>query len=193
MEPGYILTVIAHRQLALAHKQWFTIVFHTDIRLDALLIPALFAVLSRSEGFGRHFNSVIRQWHLAFVLAFLLLLRWPEGSGFKMTAVAIVLPGIVLGTVLKPKSLGTQLLEWRPLRWIGRISYSLYLWQQLFFTQRFLLWRPLGRLEAWPLNLILTFLMAALSYYAVERPLIRLGHRLTTSPSNSMVRAGETV
>ena len=188
-----ILTVIAHRQLELAHRQWFTIVFHTDIRLDALLIPALFAVMSRSGVFGRHFNSFIRRWHLAFVLGFLLLLRWPEGSGFKMTAVAIVMPGIVLGTVLKPESLGTRLLEWRPLRWIGRISYGLYLWQQLFFTQRFLLWRPLGRLETWPFNLVLTFLMAALSYYAVERPLIRLGHRLTRSRSNSIVRAGETV
>ena len=75
-----------------------------------------------------------------------------------MTAIAILMPGIVLGTVLKPGSFGTQLLEWRPLRWIGRISYSLYLWQQLFFTERFLLFRPLGRLETWPLNLLLTFL-----------------------------------
>jgi peptidoglycan/LPS O-acetylase OafA/YrhL len=188
-----ILAVIVHRQLELAHRVWFTIVFHTDIRLDALLIPALFAVLSRSETFGEHFNSFIRRWHLAFVPGFLLLLLLPEGSGLQMTALAVVMPGIVLGTVLKPESLGTQLLEWRPLRWVGRISYSLYLWQQLFFTERFLLFRPLGRLETWPLNLLLTFLMATLSYYGVERPLVRLGHRLTSGRRSKVVKAGQTV
>jgi peptidoglycan/LPS O-acetylase OafA/YrhL len=188
-----ILSVIVHRQLELAHREWFTIVFHTDIRLGALLIPALFAVLSRSKTFGEHFNSFIRRWHLVFVLGFLLVLQLPEGSELQMTAIEVLMPGIVLGTVLKPKSLGTQLLEWPPLRWIGRISYSLYLWQQLFFTQRFLLWRPLGRLETWPLNLLLTFLMATLSYYAVERPLVRLGHRLTTGRSNGIVKVGQTV
>jgi peptidoglycan/LPS O-acetylase OafA/YrhL len=43
-------------------------------------------------------------------------------------------------------SLVTQILEWSPLRWIGRISYSLYLWQELL-TQRFLERRPLGHLD----------------------------------------------
>lgn len=178
-----ILAVIVHRQSALAHREWFTIVFHTDIRLDALLIPALFAVVSRSERFGEPFNALIRRWHFVFVLVFFLALQLPESSGLRMTAIEIALPGIVLGTVLKPESLGTGLLEWRPLRWIGRISYSLYLWQELFFTQRFYLWRPLGRLETWPLNLLLTFLTATLSYYVVERPLVRLGHRLTSGRS----------
>jgi peptidoglycan/LPS O-acetylase OafA/YrhL len=188
-----ILAVIVHRQLELAHREWFTIVFHTDIRLDALLIPALFAVLSRSQRFGERFNSIIKRWYLAFLLGFLLVLWSPEGSGLQMTTLAVVMPGIVLGTVLKPRSLGTRLLEWRPLRWIGRISYSLYLWQELFFTQRFLLYRPLGRLETWPLNLLLTFLVAALSYYGVERPLVRLGHRLTRDRSNGIVKAGQPV
>jgi peptidoglycan/LPS O-acetylase OafA/YrhL len=53
--------------------------------------------------------------------------------------------------------------------WVEGFSYSLYLWQQLFFTDRFLGTRPLGRIEGWPLNLGLTFLVAALSYYGVER------------------------
>jgi len=171
--------VIAHRQLELIHHSWFTIQFHTDIRLDALTIPALFAVLSRSEAFGRRFNSAIRKWHLVFILSFLLFVQWPDGSGPQATALAIVMPGIVLGTVLKPESFGTRLLEWSPLRWVGRISYSLYLWQQLFFTERNLGSRPLGRLEAWPINLVLTFVLATLSYYGIERPLVRLGHRLT--------------
>ena len=37
------------------------------------------------------------------------------------------------------------------------------------------------------LNLGLTFLVAALSYYGVERPLVRLGHRLTRGRPKSVV------
>jgi peptidoglycan/LPS O-acetylase OafA/YrhL len=179
------LCIIAHRYMELTHRGWFTIQFHTDVRLDALMIPAIFAVLSRSELYGERFNLFIRKFHIAFVAAFLLFVSWPEDSGLQQTAIAFVMPGIVLGTVLKAKSLGTRILEWSPLRWIGRISYSLYLWQQLFFVQRFLEFRPLGRLQAWPLNLILTFLLATCSYYLVERPLVRLGHRLTRKPSEA--------
>jgi peptidoglycan/LPS O-acetylase OafA/YrhL len=177
--------VIAHRYMELTHRGWFTIQFHTDVRLDALMIPATFAVLSRSEVYGERFNLFIRKAHLGFVAAFLLFVWWPENSALQQTAIAFVMPGIILGTVLKAQSLGTRILEWGPLRWIGRISYSLYLWQQLFFVQRFLEFRPLGRLQAWPLNLVLTFLLATCSYYVVERPLVRLGHRLTRNPSEA--------
>ena len=173
------LCVIVHRQLELAHRNWLTIQFHTDIRLDALMLPALFAVLWCSEAYGAGFKSFVKSWHFAFALAFLACLWLPDGSGFQASAISLTLPGIVLGTVLKVDSLGTRLLEWSPLRAVGRISYSLYLWQQLFFTQRFLERRPMGRLQAWPLNLLLTLSIATLSYFVVERPAVRLGHWLT--------------
>ncbi len=183
--------VIAHRHLELLHRGWINVQFHTDIRLDGLMIPALFAVLSNSELYGERFNAFIRKWHLVFLLAFLLFVQWPDRSALQATAIALVMPGIVLGTVLKPTSRWLTILEWSPLRWIGRISYSLYLWQQLFFTQRFLGTRPLGVIEGWPLNLGLTFLLAALSYYGVERPLVRLGHHLTRIRPKSMVKTGK--
>lgn len=188
---GIIGLVLVHRQLELNHRPWFTVMFHTDIRLCALLIPSLFAVLSRSETLSTHFNTFIRKWHLAFLVAFIWVIHWPPGSGLRMAVIEIALPGIVLGTVLKPASIATRILEWRPLRWIGRISYSLYLWQELFFVKRFLEWRPLGTLQAWPLNLVLTFLMAVLSYYFIERPMIRLGHQLAQKRLSSHVTEKE--
>jgi peptidoglycan/LPS O-acetylase OafA/YrhL len=173
------VAVIVHRQLELAHRSWQTIQFHSDTRLDALLIPAIFAVLWQSDRFGASFTSWVKRWHLAFVAVFLGFICWQANWGIQQTAISIAAPGVVLGTVLKPSGLATRILEWRLLRWIGRISYSLYLWQELFFTNRFLEHRPLGFAETWPVNLALTFLMAALSYFAIERPLIRVGHRLT--------------
>ena len=48
------------------------------------------------------------------------------------------MPLILLGTVLRPGSYAGRFLELGPLRWVGKISYSLYLWQQLFFTGHYL-------------------------------------------------------
>ena len=63
------------------------------------------------------------------------------------------------------------------MQWVGRISYSLYLWNSLFLStldnpQPL----PLGQLQEFPFNVPPVFVCAALSYYLVERPMIRLGH-----------------
>ena len=56
-------------------------------------------------------------------------------------------------------------LESRPLRYIGTLSYSLYIWQQFFVARNTPL--PFNRLLAIPL----AFIAAAASYYLIENPL----------------------
>lgn len=57
------------------------------------------------------------------------------------------------------------LLNSPPMVWIGTLSYSLYLWQQLFTP-----WMSSRWCMAFPYNLFLTFGAAAISYYCIERP-----------------------
>jgi peptidoglycan/LPS O-acetylase OafA/YrhL len=65
-----------------------------------------------------------------------------------------------------------KILNVWPVVWIGTLSYSLYLWQQPFLnTDARSLW------TAFPLNVILAFVAAALSYYLVEQPALRLRER----------------
>ena len=68
-----------------------------------------------------------------------------------------------------------RILEWKPLRWIGVLSYSLYVWQQLF-----LMWRPVPQL-AWmthlPVNIVFVFAFGCASYWLVERPALRWARR----------------
>ena len=59
------------------------------------------------------------------------------------------------------------MLEWKPLRWVGLLSYSLYVWQQIFLAPK----SPL--LTPFPINLGFALLAATLSYYLVESPLRR--------------------
>ncbi len=81
----------------------------------------------------------------------------------------------LLGSSLYLSDGGTRMLEMRWLRFIGTISFSLYLWQQLFTAA----------LAEYPLKSLLLFppvmlACAILSYYLVERPFVRLGKRLTS-------------
>src|SRR3546814_17588412 len=54
------------------------------------------------------------------------------------------------------------------LRWLGRISYSLYLWQQLFFGPGDAYPHP-WLWSSWPFNLFAAIACAALGYYLVEK------------------------
>jgi peptidoglycan/LPS O-acetylase OafA/YrhL len=78
-------------------------------------------------------------------------------------------------TVTSPDSLFGRVLEARLLRLVGHMSYSLYLWQQLFFP-------PIeggaatGRLGQFALRVVAVFVAAGCSYFLIEKPAIRMGH-----------------
>ena len=96
---------------------------------------------------------------------------------------AVLLPVLVVSTVIQPHSVLGRVLEWRPLRWIGTISFSLYLWQELFLPGPT---AELARggfryLQQPPWNLLAILVCACLSRYLIEIPMTRLGHRISAS------------
>jgi peptidoglycan/LPS O-acetylase OafA/YrhL len=92
---------------------------------------------------------------------------------------ALIIPCFIVGTVLQPSGVLGRVLESPVLTWVGRLSYSLYLWQQLFLVGA-VMKRPLpfGPFQELPLNLVAAFACAALSYYLLEKPLVGVGKRL---------------
>jgi peptidoglycan/LPS O-acetylase OafA/YrhL len=85
------------------------------------------------------------------------------------------MPFLIVATILNPHTWLGRLLEFPVIRWVGRLSYSLYIWQQLFAFKSFLPWSSL--------QLLALFGVAALSFYGIEKPMIRLGYRLAPPPS----------
>lgn len=152
--------------------------FRTDTHVDALLIPAMIALalypLMRSQSARRYIPAWSFPLWIAIELG-LLTTRVP----FFFTLQAMVIPLLILSTVLHPNTVQGRILETRPLRWIGWISYSLYLWQQLFFGVNFVgSPRGLAVLRKPPINLVALLVCATCSYYLIEKPFIRLGHKL---------------
>jgi peptidoglycan/LPS O-acetylase OafA/YrhL len=102
----------------------------------------------------------------------------------------------VIATMLHPQSWTTRFLELKPLRFVGRLSYSIYVWHLLFFcagevgtniTSPTLIF--LGRRPICYIGIITT---AMLSYFLIEKPLIRYGHRIAppSTPGHADLRVG---
>jgi len=157
----------------------------TENRVDALLWGAILALLLTSPRTRAWIQTrlTIKVW-AALLIAAVISLTVLTGQPARRTIVALVLPLLIGYTVLRPAEALGRFLEWPLLRWIGRLSYSLYIWQQLCLPQ-LQDPKPLGVLQMFPLALALLLVSAALSYYCIERPFIRLGHRLAAYRNNS--------
>jgi peptidoglycan/LPS O-acetylase OafA/YrhL len=94
-------------------------------------------------------------------------------GGFTLVALATAV--VILVAVHPHTHLGSYLLGWRPLRWIGLRSYSIYLWHwPVFMLTRPELDVPIIGLPLLTLRLAATIVLADLSYRYVETP-IRTG------------------
>jgi len=74
------------------------------------------------------------------------------------------------------KSAVGRFLNSKPLNFIGVLSYSLYLWQQLFINKRLE-----HQVFVFPVNILLTFACALISYYFVEKYFLSQRERFIVS------------
>src|SRR6201999_3060254 len=66
-----------------------------------------------------------------------------------------------------------RLLNAGPVAYVGTISYSLYLWQQIFLNRN-----STAVVNWFPINIGLAILLALASFYLIERPSLTLRQRL---------------
>jgi peptidoglycan/LPS O-acetylase OafA/YrhL len=107
----------------------------------------------------------------------LMILNHPWAKGFSTLTYYSLLTLIVGSTLVVKEGLAYKWVNSRALIALGTISYSLYVWQQLFLQHPPGI-RPLGALSTFPFNLIFALSAAIGSFYLLERPLIKLGHKL---------------
>jgi peptidoglycan/LPS O-acetylase OafA/YrhL len=94
-------------------------------------------------------------------------------SVFGTTVANVSIAILVHRSVYRDRDLIGKLLNWKPIVFVGLLSYSLYIWQQLFINRNSTAW-----MNAFPQNLLFAVLAALSSYFLLEKPLLRLRHRL---------------
>lgn len=191
---GIALAVVVWRAVCY-HFQWGlgeSFYAHTDKQLDGLLWGAVAACCYRQSAVRAWLSSALRQpMGLALIGVMGVSFAWhPQGwkAFHALYAIqAFAIPFMLLATVLHPVSVAGRILEIAPLAWFGRISYSIYLWQQLFFIWDGARSPRLAWLQLWPISLVAVLGCATLSYYVLERPLVRVGSRLSKRFSRDTV------
>jgi len=165
-----------------AHPIWTgpADLFRTDYRIDALFDGVLAAIALR-QPWSRRFLEALRPAPLYGVaLAGIGISRLVSSVNVSRSLVAASIPLLLLGGVLFPATPLARVLELRWMRFGGRISYSLYIWQGLYTNNGLGL---LGPERMWVLNVAALLGTALMSYFLLERPLIRVGHRLSRPAS----------
>lgn len=153
-----------------------------DLRFDTLMGGCLLALLwmrpavrEQLEQWTRRAGSVVLLASIAAFTAPWWMAKMLGGPGVLLSVpvAAVGICGIMTVAVTGNCRPLAACLNWPPCMWIGRLSYSLYLWQQIFCYPTTGRWH-----ERFPQNIGLTVLVAAAAYYLIELPCLRLRDRL---------------
>jgi peptidoglycan/LPS O-acetylase OafA/YrhL len=171
--------LLTYDVLAPAHRAMVNRMLHSSI--DTIMFGCLLALLWKSERFNRLLSPWMDSWTGSWIMAgsalFLLVLdpildyrlhgSYNLLAGMTLEGIAICL--VMLYVVRRPGTVSGRVLNLAPVRHIGIVSYSLYLWQNII----------IGKGERYfPWDLIALLAAAELSYWVVERPALRLRDRV---------------
>lgn len=158
---------------------WYASLAHIgtfESTADAIALGCLLALWrNRLWAHNWYRRAVESSWiaPLFLVIGFAVSLRFRPGLvvGTPMVNVALVL--VVDRVVRHPSGFVGRVLNAKPLVVVGALSYSIYLWQQVFLN------RASGSpTAAFPLNVLLAACVAPLSYFLIERPFLAMRPRM---------------
>lgn len=174
---GIVVPAIA-RAILWHRTPTLSIYFQSHLRMDGLMWGALTALLIDAKVLPQNSIKQCISFLTIAALGGLFYIASFEGlsNGF-LYRVGFVLVGffsalLIYGTVVCPQPILNRVLEYRPLCWVGKISYGLYLWHWPII-------RAVSALKLSPLPSMLlefstTFVIATLSFYCMERRFLLL-------------------
>lgn len=148
---------------------------------DSILFGCLGALIENTDNFKEKWVGIIQNKFVVIASAIFIFIISPlislhfKGAyniifGISINNVCIML--LIFWSIYVPSKFA-NFLNAKPLIHIGILSYSLYIWQQLFLTNIYSSW-----VTQFPQNLLVVFVVATLSYYVIEKPILGLKKRL---------------
>jgi peptidoglycan/LPS O-acetylase OafA/YrhL len=189
---GICILVLLHRILLiyLWHAPQLYLYTAFDTRMDSLAMGCLLAIAIRSGKASHFVEMVCSHWSLpaATFGIFALSIALPSlARGFPYWCVwGFTVESLLAATlIVQMVALGDRIpwawINWRWVRFVGAISYSLYLYNAI--GPDLINHSPLGHtMLRVPASLAAAILLASGSYYIVERPFLRLKARYEIKP-----------
>ncbi|WP_263380599.1 acyltransferase family protein [Granulicella paludicola] len=177
--------------IAVLHNQHLWTYYATDARLDSILWGSVLALTNNPVSIGaseKQDRSILPAHHqsLAFIAALLVLaasllprsIVYKESLRYTLQALALY----IIFSFILPNIGRTSLrwLEWKPLRYLGWISYVLYLSHDFILNVLTRRW-PDRFTFTGPLAFVLSLAFATALRYTLELPLQRVRARLRPS------------
>jgi peptidoglycan/LPS O-acetylase OafA/YrhL len=172
----------------------YMVYFRTDLHMDGLMFGALTAMLidDRLIPTGRLRKPIAWAAPLALVMIILIASQnWlPDGrfGRFGVSLVGLLSAVLIYAAACCPLRFFNAALEYRPLRWIGMVSYGLYLWHWPLIRAAEDV--PAGPLSRTILAFGATFAISAISFYWYEKPFLRLKDRFIAGSRRQVSETG---
>jgi peptidoglycan/LPS O-acetylase OafA/YrhL len=160
---------------------------HSETRFDAIAYGVVLAALCEMP-IGRRLIGIVTS-RTGFLISLIVLLasyaiRDPYFQNtIRFTIQSLALMVIVSGVVFaEPFRFINTALNHSVSRWIGNLSYSLYVWHGgcMFLFGWWIASKPVPEMIS--LHVALTFALANCSYYLIERPAMNWGKKILMSP-----------
>jgi peptidoglycan/LPS O-acetylase OafA/YrhL len=158
--------------------------------MDAIAAGCLLAGARRWLDGKRGYRWLTGGWGFLLVLGAIAATQIPSDRILFDYIVAPSVMNVALALVVDrcvrfPGDLFGRVLNWRPLVFVGTLSYSLYLWQQPFLNHN-----AHAGVNVWPVNLVLAVACALGSFYLVERPFLAIRERRRKRAAATSGRSG---
>jgi len=169
--------------------EWLRTYLGTDTRLDGVFLGSTAALLrllwlqhprrAWLMRVSRPTTALVELASLGVLVFLFATLNFGQSHcgliGF--TAAGAATSVLILTSVLRPDSILGPVFRLPMLTWIGRISYSIYIWhvpaEKLIRTES-LLAHGFSPLAAEAMRVVVTLLLGAASYYGIERTFLKL-------------------